>query len=114
MKEVLLVLWSALNSPTGVVVMASVVLWVLNRVYAKKPAWQRFEGTIIQAVKWAEKTIPDNTANKAAKRMDEALQYVLRIYEHTQGKSANPKTKADLKQGISIVHAELEASGNNI
>ena len=101
-----------MNSPAVIALLAGGLLWLLNRLYAAKPAWQAFEGTIIAAVKWAEKEIPDDTPNKAMSRLDAALNYVLKVYEEARGKPADAQTKQELREGIQIVHAELEASGN--
>jgi hypothetical protein len=109
---VLQVAWDVLNSPAVITLMAGGLLWLLNRLYAAKPAWQAFEGTIIAAVKWAEKEIPDDTPNKAFNRLNAALNYVLKVYEEARGAPANDQTKSELREGIQIVHAELEASGN--
>ena len=106
------VAWDVVNSPAVIALMAGGLLWVLNRLYAAKPAWQAFEGTIIAAVKWAEKEIPDDTPNKAFNRLNAALNCVLKVYEEARGKPADAKTKQELREGIQIVHAELEASGN--
>ena len=106
------VAWDVVNSPAVIALMAGGLLWLLNRLYAAKPAWQAFEGTIIAAVKWAEKEIPDDTPNKAFNRLNAALNYVLKVYEEARGKPADAKTKQELREGIQIVHAELEASGN--
>ena len=105
-------LWQALNSPLAIAAAAGLILWLLNKLYAAKPTWQAFEGTIIAAVKWAEKEIPDDTPNKAFNRLNAALNYVIKVYEEARGKPADAKAKADLREGIQIVHAELEASGN--
>ena len=83
----------------------------VNKLYAAKPAWQPMEGTIIAAVKWAEKEIPDNTPNKALVRLNAALGYVVKVYEQARG-PATEQVKAELREGIQIVHAELEAAGN--
>ena len=106
------VAWDVVNSPAVIALMAGGLLWLLNRLYAVKPAWQAFEGTIIAAVKWAEKEIPDDTPNKAFNRLNAALNYVLKVYEEARGKPADAQTKNELREGIQIVHAELEASGN--
>ena len=103
--------WNVLNSPAVIALLAGGLLWLLNRLYAARPAWQAFEGSIIAAVKLAEKEIPDGTPNKALSRLDAALNYVLKVYEEARGKPADAKTKAELREGIQIVHAELEASG---
>jgi len=106
------VTWDVLNSPAVIAIIAAGLLWLLNKLYAAKPAWQAFEGTIIAAVKWAEKEIPDDTPNKALNRLNAALNYVVKVYEEARGKPADAKVKAELREGIQIVHAELEASGN--
>ena len=106
------VTWDVLNSPAVIAIFAAGLLWLLNKLYAAKPAWQAFEGTIIAAVKWAEKEIPDDTPNKALNRLNAALNYVVKVYEEAQGKPVDAKVKAELREGIQIVHAELEASGN--
>ena len=105
------VAWDVVNSPAVIALMAGALLWLLNRLYAAKPAWQAFEGTIIAAVKWAEKEIPDDASNKAVKRLDAALAYVLKVYEDARG-TADARTRQEMREGIQIVHAELEAAGN--
>ena len=77
----------------------------------QKPTWARYEGTIITAVKLAEELVPDGTPNKGLARLDKALAYVLRVYEHTTGKPADEKTEAELKEGIQLAHDKLEANG---
>jgi len=104
--------WTALNSPAGIAAMAGLLLWLLNRLYAARPAWERYEGAIISAVKFAEKEIPDDAPNKALKRLDAALRYVVRVYEEARGREPTQKEVADLTEGIRITHAKLEAAGN--
>jgi len=111
-QNILEATWQALNSPAGIAAMAGLLLWLLNRLYASRPAWERYEGAIISAVKFAEKEIPDDAPNKALKRLDAALRYVLRVYEEARGREARPKEVADLTEGIRITHAKLEAAGN--
>ena len=108
---ILQVAWDVVNSPALIALAAGGLVWLLNRLYAEKPAWQAFEGTIIAAVKWAEKEIPDDASNKAVKRLDAALAYVLKVYEDARG-TADARTRQEMREGIQIVHAELEAAGN--
>lgn len=63
-ENVLNVVWSIVNSPVGITVIASIVLWLLNKVYASKPLWQQYEGVIISGIKFAEKNIPDDYPEK--------------------------------------------------
>jgi len=103
--------WGAVNSPFGIGILAAVVLWVLNRLYAKKPQWKKYEGTIIAAVKLAEKQIPDDTPNKAAAKLDAALRYVLNVHREVENRRATAQEVAAIREGIQIVHANLETGG---
>lgn len=104
-------LWDFVNSPIGMMLVASGVLFLLNMLYAKKPLWRKFEGTIIAAVKMAEKAIPDDTENKSAKRLDEALRYVLKVHREMTNRAATAKELANLKEGVLITHADLQGKG---
>ena len=103
--------WSVINSPAGITVMASVVIYVLNKLYTAKPALAAYEGTLIAAVKFAEKAIPDDSANKAVARLDEALKYALKIYEAKEGRKATSVEVAQITESLQVVHANLEGSG---
>jgi type II secretory pathway component PulF len=105
------VVWDFLNSAPGIAILAGVLLYVLNRLYAKRPLWEQFEGVIINAVKTAEKAIPDDTPNKAAARLDSALKLVIATYEEYQKRKATEAEVLALKNGISIVHDKLDAAG---
>ena len=111
LQAILEIIWEAINSPVGIAALAAVALWLLNRLYAAKPAWAKYEGAIIAGIKYAEKQIPDDAANKSLARLDAALQYVLKIYQEMNNSTASAKEIAELKEGISIVHNELEADG---
>ena len=104
-------IWAVLNSPAGIAAIAGLVLWMLNKLYAAKPAWQKYEGAIISGIKYAEKQVPDDTANKSLARLDAALRYVLKVYQEVNNRTASAKEAADIKDGISIVHNELESEG---
>jgi len=104
-------IWNALNSPVGIASVAGLVLWLLNRLYAARPGWAKYEGAIISAIKFAEKQIPDETPNKGLARLDAALRYVLKVYAEVNNRQAGSKVIAELKEGIRIKHAELEAAG---
>lgn len=103
--------WKLLNSPAGVTAIAGLILYLLNRLYAKKPAWARFEGAIISGVKLAEKKIPDGTPNKGLARLDAALKYVISVYEEMKGKKPDVATMQELREGVQIVHDRLETAG---
>ena len=106
--EFLTKVWDILNSPAAIAIIGSIVAYLLSLLWTAKPAWQKYEGTIIAAIKAAEKAVPDTAENKATKRLDEALKYVLKIYESQNGK-ATEETKQELKEGIQLVHNSLES-----
>jgi len=110
-NTVLTTVWSILNSPAGITTMATIMLWLLNKLATSKPLWVKYEGTLIAAVKAAEKVIPDDSSNKSVARLDEALKYTLKIYEQAKGRQATSKEVAELTDGLQIVHAELEGNG---
>jgi len=112
MDTVLNLIWQIANSPAAIAALGAALVWLLAKLYAAKPTWQAFEGTIIAAVKWAEKTIPDDASNTAEQKLNAAMQYVLKVYESARGTPATPAVQQDLAEGIQIVHAQLEASGN--
>ena len=105
-------IWEVLNSPAVVALIVSGVIYLLNRLYARRPTWQKYEGTLIAAVKFAEKSIPDDTTNKSLARLDAALQYVLKVFAEREGRQPTIEEAQEITEGIQIVHAELEASGN--
>ena len=105
-------IWTLLNSPLGITAVAGLLLWLLNKLYASKPGWAKFEGAIISGIKFAEKEIiPDDTSSKGLKRLDSALKYVIKVHEEATGKRASSKVIADIREGIQITHNTLEAAG---
>lgn len=109
--SVLAVVWAFLNSPVGLSLVGSALAYGLLRLYQAKPLWQAYEGTIISAVRFAEKAVPDTETNAGLRRLDEALKYVLAAYEAAQGRVATAEEAAALREGIQIVHNDLELSG---
>lgn len=103
--------WELLNSPTIIAMLAGGLLWLLNKLYAAKPAWAAYEGTIISAIKFAERMVPEDSQNKAASKLHTALNYFIKVYEATHGKKPPKKLQDEVAQGIQIVHEELEISG---
>ncbi len=98
-----------MNSNAVIAGIAAIAVYFMNKLYTKKPEWKKYEGSIISAIKAAEKAIPDNSANKSVARLDFALKYVLKVHN-----MANPSTAlvSDLTNAIQVKHAELEAAGN--
>ena len=110
-QAILGVVWTVLNSPMGITAVEGIVLYLLNRLYAAKPAWAEYEGAIISAVRFAEKEIPDDASNKGMARLDQALKYVLATFEQVNGRRATDKETAALKDGIQVIHNELDTEG---
>ena len=111
MEAILKAIWDVMNSPAGITVAAGVFLWLLNKAYSWKPAWAAFEGTIISGIKYAEKAIDDETDNKAMSKLDCALRYVLKVYEDAGREVTSEKTVDSIREGIQIVHDDLEERG---
>jgi len=108
--EILKFAWKVMNSPAGITVFATVVLFIVNKIYARKPLWKKYQGTLIAAVKFAEKEIPDDTPIPSVARLDAALKYALRVIESAEG-LLSPEKVVEVREGLQITHAELEAKG---
>ena len=106
------IVWQALNSAPGVMLMGGLLGWLFVRLYSAKPSWEAYEGTIISAIRHAEKAIPDDAQNKGVARLDEALRYVLRVYAEThRGQEPSDSLALSLREGVQIMHDRLEARG---
>ena len=108
LNVILTFIWGLLNTPAGVTLIGSAVAYVAARLFAAKPAWARYEGSIITAIKLAEKMIPNDTKNRGLSKLDKALGFVLVVYEDSMGKPADKKTEQQLREGVQIVHDRLE------
>ena len=85
-----------------------IVKWLAS---AQGMQWKRWEGLAITAVKMAEVAIPDGTANKGAKRLDQALRIFLDKYEKATGVTPNEKDVAEITSLLSLVHDRLDSEG---
>lgn len=101
-------IWDILNSPAVITALAALFLYVLNKIYTKKPLWKKYEGTVISAIRYAEKAIPDDAENKSLARLDAALNYALEIIEKTEKRVTTDKERAEIKDGISVIHNAIE------
>jgi hypothetical protein len=100
--------WELVNSPAFITAVASVVVYILNKVFDKRPSWAKYEGTIIAAVRHAEKAIPNNSENKSLNRLDAALKYALTVIESREQRVMTEKERAQIIEGIQIVHDRSE------
>lgn len=85
-----------------------IVKWLAT---AQGMQWKRWEGLAITAVKMAEVAIPDGTANKGAKRLDQALRIFLDKYEKATGVTPNEADVAEITSLLSLVHDRLDGAG---
>ena len=109
MEMVLNLFWEFLNSAVGVTIIATAGMVLLNKLFAIKPEWKKYEGSIIQAIRWAEKaTIPTGTANPHLWKFNVALQHVLKAYEDKENYKPTNGILQGLIGGIEITHARLE------
>jgi len=111
MNDVLKFVWNVLNSPAGITAVAGLLLYGLNWLYSRKPLWQQYEGTIISAIRTAEKLVPDDTQNASLAKFDAALQFVLKVFEERNNRQATIAEKAALQEGINILHNKLDGAG---
>jgi hypothetical protein len=105
-------IWEFLNSSLGITMLVTAFVAIINRNSKAQTLLQKYQGTIISAIKTAEKAIPDDLPNKGLRRLDEALRLTLAVMEQAQGKIATPAQVAEIKEAIQLTHAQLEASGN--
>jgi len=86
-------------------------LFLASRINPFQEAWRRYEGTIITAIRLAEKQIPDGVSNAGLAKLDAALRFVLDAYaEANGGKAPSASLIEQIKQGIQIKHNELDRS----
>lgn len=108
-KELIL---AALNSDLGVSVVVAIASFVFAKLWHKKPKWhewvEKYEGAAISAVKQAEKAIDDNEDNKALKRLDYALKYIIRVAEAYEGRAVKRDEVALLESMIGKTHDAFE------
>lgn len=104
-------LWTFANSPVGLMVISSVLVFVLGKVFMAKPEWQKvfdqYRGAFFDAVSHAEKAIPDDTPNTAARRADAALKFLLQLYPHLE-----KVPKAELNKAVAEAHAAKVEAGS--
>jgi len=98
-------LWTFANSAIGITIVSAVVLFFLGRMFTSKPEWQKvfdqYRPLFFDAIRYAEKAIPDGSENTSARRADEALKFILKL-EPKLAKSS----PEDVQKGLAEAHAE--------
>ena len=99
--------WTFVNSPLGVTLIVSVVSAVLTMIFKAKPGAEKLvdehSGLFFDAIRHAEKAIPDNTTNKSAQRADAALKYLLKLETPLK-----KKKEAKLREALTVAHKRVE------
>lgn len=101
-------IWNLINSPIGWSISGFIILFIINKIFAAKPGWAKYEGPIISAIKWAEKSIDDKTENAGMQKADAALKFFIRSYTDAKGKKPSDKIIKEVQLGMPIVHDKLE------
>jgi hypothetical protein len=110
------VLAALINSLFGFMLgMASVfvlVFWMLGKIDPFNDKWRQWEGSIITAIKLAEKQVPSETPHAGATKLNTALDHVLKDYANANGgKKPSKRLAQQLRQGIQTKHADLDRFG---
>lgn len=108
MQQILLDL---IDNPAVITAIAGIAAYLIARLYTSRPAWQKYEGIMISAIKAAEKLIPDDTPNKSAARFDAALTAFVDQWQRVYNQRPSPALMRDVAVNIPIVHDQLEITG---
>lgn len=111
-SDVWSLIWAVANSPLGITIISAVVIFLLGKVFTAKPEWEKtfiqYRGLFFDAVRAAEKAIPDTTENKSAAKADAALKYLLKI-EPGLSRSPTEDLKRALEETLAIEAAKAKA-----
>jgi hypothetical protein len=91
--------------------LAGVATWAVAKLFTAKPAWKKYEGLLITAVKAAEKIIPDDAPNKSLARADAALRVFNERYAVAYGKFPSDAIVTVARLALPIIHDQIEAEG---
>ena len=111
MNQFLAALLAIIDQPAVVTAIAGLVAWLVAKLFTAKPAWIKYEGLMLAAVKWAEKIIPDDAENKSIRRADAALNQFILLYERNHGASPAPSLVIAVRDALPIVHDHAESEG---
>jgi len=100
-----------LNSNLGLMLIVLLGLAFVALIVKWKPKLAKYKGRCVAAIKWAENIIPDGTPNKSLRRLDAALDFMIKVIESREGRKPNAKIIDDIKDTLCLVHNQLEADG---
>lgn len=109
--EILGTIWSVVNAPAAITTIAAVVAAIIARIAFVKGVWEKYAGVAMAAVRMAEKAVPDNAENKAVRKLDEALKYLVNIFTELEGRAPTPDEQLELRNAIEESLTELQAQG---
>ncbi len=112
-QEILSMAWTFMNSGPGMILIGSIAVAVLNRIYKKFPKWKKYQGIIITAIRKAEKSIPDDTPSAGMRRFDMALRFVIDLIEIRENREVDRSEVAEISEGIRLMHNEIEDKISN-
>jgi len=114
LKSVMAFLWEKMNTPAGLELVAIFCAFVAGKIYLTKPKWKKYyddyQGYLVAAIKFAEKTVPKgDNATTAERRATAALNYALGVI---QAGKKNPSVldKDALGQALNVVHDEADSN----
>ena len=97
--------WNFINTPIGISIVGSILLFALGKLFTKKPKWKalalKYGPSLMQAVKTAEKNVKDGS------KLDQALKYVIELEPKLSGIA-----EEDVKRALTAVHTTAESNGN--
>lgn len=101
------------NSPLVVAIVSGLFLSLVTHLFTRNPAWvtyyDKYKGAFFDAVRAAERAIPDDTANVAMARADFAMKLLLRIEPALTNARA-----IDLQRGLSAAHDARKESDTTV
>ena len=101
-----------INSNAALTLLGGLFAWLVAWVFTKKPAWKQYEGLIITAIKFAEKTtIPDGTTNSGLLKAKAAVDAFIAQYTDHYGTAPTDAVIDLVRAAIPIVHDQLDAKG---
>lgn len=102
-------LWVLLANTAVVVGVITAALMVVNWFYKHPDSkYKMYEPLALQAVKFAEKAIPDNTPNKGLAKANESLIAFIKFYTENTGVEPDVATKAWFNRVKEIIVEELK------
>jgi uncharacterized membrane protein YccC len=110
------ILSTLLNSVIGILLgMVAVfvtVFWLLNKLDPFNDRWRQWEGSIITAIKRAEKEVSPEIPHAGQIKLNAAMDHVLKDYALANGgKRPSRRLSRQLRQGIQTKHADLDRFG---